>query len=58
MSNLQPMHGGSFGFRIASSPPYVQELLEDPKNFAIVILGLLVIYNITADIFDLYPTPA
>jgi hypothetical protein len=31
--------------------------LEDPKNFTIVILGLVVFYSITADIFDLYPTP-
>ena len=35
----------------------VQEVLEDPKNFTIVILGLVVLYSIMGDIFDLYATP-
>ena len=55
--NLCNVGSWNFGSPQVRLNPRVQEVLEDPKNFTIVILGLVVFYSITADIFDLYPTP-
>eukprot|EP00435_Cladocopium_sp_Y103_P039647 s1481_g10.t1 len=38
--------------------PKLEELLEEPKNFTIAILGLVVLYSIMGDMFDLYAPPA